>query len=195
MMFDPVSAVKADLAAKAAAKVELARQSLAAHKLPEAAALSTDVLEAFPDDRDARSIHESATTTATRPTRSTKQGKSRRGGSEDSGARAEADNTPLNPKVSAQLFHKAQTAKASGDLGHAAQFARQALKSDPSNGSARALVDELRVEAKERFRAAYGEQETDATDALQKLHQVLSMTAPGDEYYGKALKLIEKLKQ
>lgn len=98
-------------------------------------------------------------------------------------------------KQATAFYRKAMDAKGRGDLGGAATFAKRALSADPGHKGAKALLSDLQGMAKQVFLEGYAEKDTDAADAIKHFKDVLNMTAPDDEYHGKAERWIEKLRQ
>jgi pSer/pThr/pTyr-binding forkhead associated (FHA) protein/tetratricopeptide (TPR) repeat protein len=94
----------------------------------------------------------------------------------------------------ATIFYKsASAAKAAGQWGRAMDYARRALQADPGHAGASAMVAELRQKAKDIYMQAYALKDTNPDDAVPKLREVVSMTAPDDETHQKAKSWIEKL--
>jgi tetratricopeptide (TPR) repeat protein len=195
--------VRRALEQKANAQVEAARQALEARKLPDALRLSQAVLDAFPGQRDAKAINEQAQLGRapsalhargdTPDSRAHERSKSPEG--KISEGKAGKPGSPEDSKAASDLYRKALFAKASGDLGRAAQLVRQALELDPNLGPAKSLGGDLRGQAKTVFLEGYQEMGEDKEDAARKFKEVLNMTAPGDEYHEKAQKWLEKLRQ
>ncbi|MGA9522634.1 MAG: FHA domain-containing protein, partial [Myxococcaceae bacterium] len=94
----------------------------------------------------------------------------------------------------AGLFYKnASAAKNMGHWGRALDWASQALEADPGHSGAKAIADEARSQAYQVYMSAYQLKDTSPDEAVLKFREVLKMTAPGDEYHGKAKNWIEKL--
>ncbi len=90
-------------------------------------------------------------------------------------------------------YKRASSRKAAGDYGEAAEHAAKALQADPENAPARALLTEMRSKAKDVYIQAYTLKDVEPDQAIEKLQQVLEMTAPDDELHAKAKALKERL--
>lgn len=251
LMFRTLSKDRAAMEAKAQEQVKLARTALDEKRPAQALELTADVLEAIPDQRDAKALHEQASgmvkgshlrvpakgpaEVAARFSAGNLQGALRDARScaphiahcrtliqqmtefaelqkrldsldakelarlkalehDISGGRGSSLGDAAGSKQANLLYHKAVAAKAAGELGKAATFAKQALASDPTHPGAKALANELHTKARQIFVEGYQQMESDPTDALKHFKEVLSMTAPGDEYHEKAQRWMEKLK-
>ncbi len=243
---------------KLSARMNDAREAMNASKFDEVVAITTDLLLAQPDDRDATKLSEDAKAALEKPNKPVAV-KQQEGGSKPwdssleryrdgdlSGALALANECAakkvgkcrelvrdmselgeLNKKAesldekklqrlsqldreinggkpskvtaaaSSRLsnlhYKRASAAKAAGDWGKASEFAKKALQADPDHGPARAMMNEMRAKAKEVYILAYTLKESEPEQALEKLHQVIDMTASDDEWNVKAKALVEKI--
>ncbi|MEN9798286.1 MAG: hypothetical protein RL653_1982 [Pseudomonadota bacterium] len=94
-----------------------------------------------------------------------------------------------------KFFKLAASNKAAGKFAEAATWAQKALEADPDNAGARALLADMRGKCKETYMLGYSLKDTQPEDALVQLRQAVQLCSPGDEYQGKAKRLVQALEQ
>jgi pSer/pThr/pTyr-binding forkhead associated (FHA) protein len=96
-------------------------------------------------------------------------------------------------RLSGMLLRQASAAQSAQEWGKAGSLAKEAVRIDPTNASASAILEEAKGKARDIYLSGYGLRETESDAAVAKFKEVLQLTSPSDENYQRAKFWLEKL--
>lgn len=102
---------------------------------------------------------------------------------------------PAELRASTTFYKTATAAKAAGQWSKAVEYAKRTLDADAGHSGAKALLEEVRAQAKDVYLLAYSMKDGQPDEAVKKFREVLQMTPRGDEYNTKAANWIRQLER